>query len=550
MTKYPELDRVLSHLSTHRDTWANTTIPHRIELLNRCLESTLKIAPDWTNAACRAKGIDPDHNLAGEEYIAGAIAVVRHLRLFITTLAANAQLPPAHLSHREDGQIVAQVLPANLLDRLLWFGYRGEVWIEPGKPATQGQIYRQSTPVELALVLGAGNVSSIGVMDTLYQLFAQNRVVILKMNPVNAYLGEYLVQAFAPLIEGGFLQIVDGGAEVGEYLCHHPQVERIHITGSHRTHDAIVWGNTASEQQRRKADRHPRLSKPISSELGCVTPILVVPGKWSTSDLTFQARQVAAAIAHNASFNCAAGQILVTATGWAQRAEFLAILRRELARIPPRQAYYPGSQECYQTFLDRYPQAEQLGQRTESVIPWTFIPDISPSAEEYALTEEAFCGLLGEVTIEAHTALEFLSKAVIFVNEKVWGTLSCSLLIDRRTERKYRRELDTAIAQLRYGTIGVNIWSGAIFYVGSTTWGAYPGNSLDHIGSGLGIVHNTYLFDHPQKSVFYAPFRIFPTPIWFPHHRNLLPLANRLMQFEAAPTWSNLFPVILAALKG
>jgi acyl-CoA reductase-like NAD-dependent aldehyde dehydrogenase len=546
---YPDIDRALLDLTARKQIWADTSIPQRIELLQKCLTATVKIAPEWTNAACIAKGIDPDCNLAGEEYIAGAIAVVRHLRLLIETLTANAQLPPPQLSQRENGQIVAQVLPANLLDRLLWFGYRGEVWLEPGKPATQGQIYRQPTPGQLALVLGAGNVSAIGAMDTLYQLFAANRVVILKTNPVNAYLGEYLAQAFAPLIEAGYLRIVDGGADIGDYLCHHPQVDTIHITGSHHTHDAIVWGATASERQQRKADDNPKLTKPITSELGCVTPILVVPGNWSTADLTFQARQVAAAIAHNASFNCAAAQILVTASGWAQREEFLDLLRRELTHTPPRQAYYPGSQERYQSFLDRYPQTELLGTRTESVIPWTLIPDLPPSAGEYALTEEAFCGLLAEVQIPATTAPEFLTTAVNFANEKLWGSLSCTLLIDRNTQRKYQQELHTAIADLKYGTIGVNIWSGATFYVGSTTWGAYPGNSLDNIGSGMGIVHNTYLFDYPQKSVFYAPFRIFPTPLWFAKHRSLLPLAKELLKFEAAPSWTNLITVAIAAMQ-
>jgi Aldehyde dehydrogenase family len=550
MTDYPELDRALSHLATRKEIWANTPIPERIELLQRCLASTLNIAPTWTQAACKAKGIDPDSNLVGEEDIAGVIAVIRHLRLLIESLTANGQLSPPQITHRENGQIVAHILPANLLDRVLWFGYRGEVWLEPNQPATQGQIYRQPTPGKLALVLGAGNVSSIGALDTLHKLFTENQVVILKMNPVNAYLGEYLNLALAPLIAGGFLHLVEGKAEVGAYLCHHPLVDTVHITGSHRTHDAIVWGNTIAEQQERKATHQPCLTKPITSELGCVTPILVVPGKWSRSDLTFQARQVAAAIVHNASFNCAAGQILLTASGWAQREEFLTLLRQELAQTPPREAYYPGSQERYQSFLDRYPQSEQLGPRTDAVIPWTLIPDIPALAGEYALTEEAFCGLLGEVKIAAKTAPEFLTNAVNFVNEKVWGTLSCTLLIDGKTQRQYPAELDTAIAQLRYGTIGVNIWSGAIFYVGSTTWGAYPGNSLDNIGSGIGCVHNTYLFDRPQKSVFYAPFRIFPTPIWFATHRNLRSLAQKLIKFEAAPSWASLVPVVLAAVRG
>ena len=550
ITNFDEIDRAIASLHSHRDRWVETNIPQRLAYLQDCLDRTVDIAEDWANAGCEAKGIDPKSTLAGEEWITGPIATVRNIRLLMNTLQANGQLPPPKISRRPDGQVVAEILPANLIDQMLYLGYRAEVWLKLEKTPTQGQIYREQTAGKVGLILGAGNVSSIVATDVLSKLFSENQIVIVKMNPVNAYIGEYLVQAFAPLIQAGFLHIVYGGIAVGEYLCQHSQLEVIHITGSHLTHDAIVWGTTTREQQERKAANRPRLTKPITSELGCVTPILVVPGKWSKSDLTFQARQVASTISNNASFNCVSGQILVTASGWPQQAEFLAAVRRELAAIPPRPAYYPGAQDRYQAFLDQYPQSEALGTRTPEIVPWTIIPDVPPVAGEYALTEEAFCGILAQVSIESDSAPDFLAKAVDFVNEGVWGTLSCTVLIDPSTQKQYHHELDTAIANLKYGAIGVNIWSGMLFYFGSTTWGAYPGNTIADIGSGTGFVHNSYLFDHPQKSVVYAPFRIFPTPAWFANHKNLLNMAKQLLKLEANPTWKNLPLVVLAALRG
>ena len=549
-TDFDEIERAITSLCSHREQWEQATIPQRLVYLQDCLDRTLVVAENWTNAACEAKGIDLQSPLAGEELITGAIATIRNLRLLITTLQANGRLEPPKITRREDGQFIAQVLPANAIERLLYLGYRGEVWLEPGALPTQGQIYREPTAAKVALILGAGNVSAIVAMDALSKLFSENRVVIVKMNPVNAYVGKYIAQAFEPLITAGFLSIVYGGAEVGEYLCQHPQIDEIHITGSHRTHDAIVWGTNPSERQDRKTTNNPRITKPITSELGCVTPILVVPGNWLPSDLTFQARQVASTIAHNASFNCASGQVLVTASGWVQRDEFLAAVRRELAAIPSRQAYYPGAQERYRAFLDRYPQSEPLGAQTPDVVPWTLIPNVQPVAGEYALNEEAFCGILAEVAIAAQSAPDFLAQAVEFANDRLWGTLSCTVLIDRKTQRKYHSELDTAIANLRYGAIGVNIWSAMLFYFGSTTWGAYPGNTLADIGSGIGFVHNSYLFDRPQKSVVFAPFRIFPTPPWFANHRNLLRMAQKLLKFEAYPSWQNLPGLVMAALRG
>ncbi len=549
-TNFDEIDRAIATLHNHRERWVETSIAKRLAYLQDCLDRTLAIAQAWATAGCQAKGIEPRSTLAGEEWMTGPISTVRNIRLLMTTLEAQGQLSPPNLYQRKDGQFVAEVLPTNSIDRMLYLGYRGEVWLKPGTLPTQGRIYREPTAGKVALVLGAGNVSAIVAMDVLSKLFSENQIVIIKMNPVNAYIGTYLAQAFEPLIRSGFLQIVYGGAEVGEYLCQHPQVETIHITGSHHTHDAIVWGGTEDEQQQRKAANRPRLTKPITSELGCVTPILVVPGKWSKSDLTFQARQVASTIAHNASFNCVSGQLLVTASGWAQQTEFLAAVRRELAAIAPRQAYYPGAQDRYQTFLDRYPQSEALGTRNPQIVPWTIIPDVPPVAGEYALTEEAFCGILAQVSIDADAAPDFLTKAVDFANDLVWGTLSCTVLIDGKTQQRYHQEFDQAIVSLKYGTIGVNLWSGMLFYFGSTTWGAYPGNTLADIGSGTGFVHNSYLFDLPQKSVVYAPFRIFPTPAWFANHKNLLGMARQLLKLEAYPTWKNLPSVVIAALLG
>ncbi len=550
-TSFERADAIAIQLASRKDTWVQLGIPERITYLRRCLDGVRAIAEPWAEAACQAKGIDPDLSLAGEEWIAGPLATIRNLRLLIQALEAGGQPWPQHWQTRSDGQTVAQVFPENWMDRLLWMGFTAEVWIEPGQPPTQGAIYREKFHAgKVALVLGAGNISSIAPMDTLYKLFVEDQVVVLKMNPVNEYVGPLLEQAFQSLQADGFFGVVYGGAELGGYLCQHSQIDTVHITGSHQTHDAIVWGSTPAEQKRRKMTQEPLLSKPITSELGCVTPVLVVPGSWSQADIVFQARHIASMVAHNASFNCTAAKVIVTAKGWDQRDTFLAQLRRELAAIPARQAYYPGAQQCYQTFLKQYPQAQALASKTEQSVPWTVTFEVSPELGEYALTHEAFCGVLAEVALEAGNAPEFLAQAVEFANQKIWGTLSCNLLIDPTTEKKCPMELEEAIANLRYGGIGVNVWTGAVYLMGIPTWGAFPGQSLTNIGSGRGVVHNTYLFDHPQKSVVRAPFRIRPTPVWFANHKNLLQLAKRLTAFEADPAWNKLPGVFIAALKG
>src|SRR5207248_6944156 len=125
-----------------------------------------------------------------------------------------------------------------IYDRLFFNGITAEIWMEPGVtaaelPHTQAVVYQDKHhPGKVALVLGAGNVSSIGPMDILYKLFVEDQVVLLKTNPVNAYLGPLIEESFRALVEPGFLRVVYGGAEEGAYLCNHVGIDDIHITGS------------------------------------------------------------------------------------------------------------------------------------------------------------------------------------------------------------------------------------------------------------------------------------------------------------------------------
>ena len=129
-------------------------------------------------------------------------------------------------------------------------------------------------------MLGAGNVSAIPMLDALYCLFADGDVVVLKMNPVNEAYGPVFERVLEPLIRDGYLAIVYGGADVGEHLTGSDLVDTVHITGSERTYDTIVFGAGAAGQEA-KAAGTPRFAKPIRSELGGASPTIVVPGPWT-----------------------------------------------------------------------------------------------------------------------------------------------------------------------------------------------------------------------------------------------------------------------------
>lgn len=548
-------DQKLARLSEGRPKWVALSAADRANLLRRCMSTTLAVADLWAETACQMKGYHIGSNGHGEEYLAGTLPTMRNLRLFAEALEAGGEPTLPKTWQRPDGQWVAQVFPQSLLDKALFTGVTCDMWIMPGERPTQGRIYRDKRAGKggtggVSVVLGAGNQSSIAPMDVLYKLVVDDEVCILKMNPVNEQIGPVIEKALAPLVEAGFLEVVYGGVEVGQHLTDHPLVTSIHITGSARAHDAIIWGPGPDGDARKKAGT-PRLDKHITSELGCVSPVLVVPGDWTDAELDHQARQVSSMLVYNCGFNCNGARLIVLAKGWKLRARFEQAVKDKLAANPTRRAYYPTAQATWKTFTSQYPNATTLGKVTDpSALPWTVLEGVHATAGEYALENEPWCGIFSFVDLDVTTPADFLAQAVPFANDKCWGTLSCNLLVDPRTESANKAAVEQAIADLRYGAVAVNCWSGLNYGLVNAVWGAFPGHPLDDIQSGQGFVHNGLLVDHPQKSVVRAPFVMKPTPAWFTDHKNNIALGRIMTSFEAAPSWFKVPAVAITALKG
>jgi acyl-CoA reductase-like NAD-dependent aldehyde dehydrogenase len=559
-----EMEAALATLQKQKQTWVQVAVPERIAIVDALIRDFAALAPRWVEAAIQAKGISPDSPNVGEEWGAGAWPVVkqlRQLRQALSEIAAEGQPRiPGPVTIRPDGQVVAQVFPHSSYDKLFFAGVTAEVWMEPGVTkeetiTTQAAIYKDKQHAgKVALVLGAGNVASIGPLDIIYKLFMEDQVVLYKTNPVNAYLGPLLQEAFRALIDPGYLRIVYGGAAEGAYLCNHESIEEIHITGSDKTFDAIVFGPGA-EGAKRKAEKAPQLHKRITGELGNVSPVIVVPGPWSQSDLSYQAMHIASMLTNNAGFNCNATRVVIQHAGWGQRSDLLREIRHVLAKIPLRAAYYPGAQERQQAFVAAHPEAAELfGTPQDKELAWTLITGLDPHRpDDICFTTEAFCGLFGETALEAGSVVEYIERAVAFANEHIWGTLNATLLVHPHSlkDPQVAEAVERAIANLRYGSVGVNYWAGISYALGTTTWGAFPGHPIYDIQSGNGVVHNTLMFARPQKSVLRAPFRSTPTPTWFASElgkgRKVFP---KLVQFEAHPSPLKVPGIMWAALRG
>jgi hypothetical protein len=130
------------------------------------------------------------------------------------------------------------------------------------------------------------------------------------------------------------------------------------------------------------------------------------------------------------------------------------------------------------------------------------------------------------------------------------------------TAKQLGDELDRAVARLRDGGIGINIWVGAAFLLARAAWGAFPGRSYADVQSGIGVVHNALMFDRPQKTVVFAPFRpfprsvahrelaLFPKPPWFLDNKTSESTVRKLTEFAANPSGRRLPALLASALRG
>ncbi len=555
------LDQALRDLSAKTSWWASQDPGSRAALLEATLDATVAASPLWLSAACQAKGLDPASSAAGEELFSGIGTFVRMAKTLLTSLrdldAGRQPQFPGPVTEASDGRLVVGVFPKTIFDRILYAGTSAQVWMEAG--VTRREIERdqarayQNRQVHhgISLVLGAGNVASLGPRDVLTKLFVEGHTVILKANPVNDYLVAHWSAAMAPLIDAGVVRIVTGGADAGSYLCKHDLVSDIHITGSDKTFDAIVFG-TGETGASNKAASTPIIDKPVTGELGSVSPVIVVPGTWSDADILFQAEHVATMVANNAGFNCLTPRVLITWKHWPQRDAFLRALAQVLSAIPTREAYYPGAQERYGSFKQAHPDMLELGGASAKTLPWAIVEGLDPLAvDDICFNVEAFCSLTSETALDATDEAAFVDAAVGFANDVVWGSLSATILVHPTSlaDVVVGSRVEAAVAKLRYGSIGVNLWHALSFALGVTTWGAYPGHAINDIQSGLGVVGNAYMFDHTLKSVVRGPFRAKPKPAWFVTSRSSLAVMKRLLTFEAHPSWRRLPGLLLAALR-
>ena len=242
---HAEVDRALEDLGVGEKTWGSLTLLDRRALLEQVRDLTASHAEEWVTAAVAIKKLDAASPLVGEEWISGPYAFAGGAATLARSLAAletgDSPIAGATFGSAPGGRTTVRVLPLGIFDSLLLNGFSADVWLQPGVDASrakQAAGLAQRDPAHthgIGVVLGAGNIMSIAPLDTLYELFAHNRVVALKLNPITDLMLPVLAKVLAPLIDVGAVRLLTGGAELGTYLVNHGAVDHVHMTGSIRS---------------------------------------------------------------------------------------------------------------------------------------------------------------------------------------------------------------------------------------------------------------------------------------------------------------------------
>lgn len=512
-----------------------------------------------------AKGIDKRPGGFGEELLAGAVIIQRYVRLLAESLEQIRErgaplLGDDRVRRLPSGEVSVQVMPHSLPDRALFMPYTIDVRLAATVDAAdvrsaQASFYQAAGAADYAApegsvvaVLGAGNVASIPALDLLHECFVAGRACVLKMSPVNAYLGPAFEHVFAPISELGGLAIVYGGADAGRALLGSPHVSHVHMTGAIETHDAIVWGPPGPERAERQRNGTPLLQKSITSELGNISPVVVTPGPYSERELTDVTESIAGMLFNNASFNCNGAKLLVVPKHLAEAVT--SRLEALFTAQPPRAAYYPGAVARYAA-LTAKGKPGQVWSAPAGVgqLPWTLLTGLTPGCGAESFQLEPFCPLLSVVELEEAEPEAFLARAVRFLNDEVWGTLNAMLFVPSAYEGDASVEaaVNRAVDELRYGTVAINYWPAIGYGTGTPPWGGHPSSTLQDAQSGIGFVHNSLMLEQIQKVVLRGPLRSFPKQFYYPGHRYLEPLARGLFDFEST---GNVLPLLRTGLYG
>ena len=541
-----DIDRFITTLRTKSKEFNSISNVQLASMLEETISNIKEVAFFWATICSDNKGTTKTP-AEGEEWLGGPFASVLATQYYIKSLTNDDDLAEKKYNSEENSY---KVFPNNFTERITFPFIDAKVIFNKSMSFDDINKYRgfskrYDIDPSITLVLGAGNFSSIPYLDVLYHLITRKSVILLKLNPVNEYLKPVFEKVFQNFIERGYIIVTTGNIDESKYMATHPGINHIHLTGSDKTFEDIVYGRELTDKERKSKSLSKINNKPITSELGNVTPIIIHPGKWSTSDIKYQARKIVTAKLNNNGFNCIAAQVVVLPDGWGQTDTLIKFVKHYMSKAKERKAYYPESIERLEKL-----EKDKGYERVNALSCVT--PHLTREIKAYSKFEidEVWSSTIYFKKIEYTSIEDFANKAIDYCNDELWGNLGVSVII-KDHDRKFNKHITNLyIDKLNYGTVAINEWAAIGYIIPQLPWGGFPGNRDNDIQSGQSVVHNSMLFESPLKGVVNTKFRIsrLIDPPWFVTNKKARRLFKNLTYYQINNSKINFLKLIFAAL--
>ena len=541
-----DIDRFITTLRTKSKEFNSISNVQLASMLEETISNIKEVSFFWATICSDNKGTTKTP-AEGEEWLGGPFASVLATQYYIKSLTNDDDLVEKKYNSEENSY---KVFPNSFTERITFPFIDAKVIFNKSMSFEDINKYRgfskrYDIDPSITLVLGAGNFSSIPYLDVLYHLITRKSVILLKLNPVNEYLKPVFEKVFQNFIERGYIIVTTGNIDESKYMATHPGINHIHLTGSDKTFEDIVYGRELTEKERKSKSLSKINNKPITSELGNVTPIIIHPGKWSTSDIKYQARKIVTAKLNNNGFNCIAAQVVVLPDGWGQTETLIKFVKHYMSKAKERKAYYPESIERLEKL-----EKDKGYERVNALSCVT--PHLTREIKAYSKFEidEVWSSTIYFKKIEYTSVEDFANKAIDYCNDELWGNLGVSVII-KDHDRKFNKHITNLyIDKLNYGTVAINEWAAIGYIIPQLPWGGFPGNSDNDIQSGQSVVHNSMLFESPLKGVVNTKFRISRNidPPWFVTNKKARRLFKNLTYYQIHNSNINFLKLIFAAL--
>ena len=541
-----DIDRFISTLRTKSKEFNSISNVQLASMLEETISNKKEVSYFWATICSDNKGTTKTP-AEGEEWLGGPFASVLATQYYIKSLINDDDLVEGNFNNSENSY---KVFPNNFIERITFPFINAKVYFNKSMSFEdinkfRGFSKRYDIEPSITLVLGAGNFSSIPYLDVLYHLITRRSVILLKLNPVNEYLKPVFEKVFKNFIERGYIIVTNGNINESKYMATHPGINHIHLTGSDKTYEDIVYGRELTGNERSIKTLSKINPKPITSELGNVTPIIIHPGKWSTSDIKYQARKIVTGKLNNNGFNCIAAQVVVLPDGWGHTETLIKYVKYYMNKSKDRKAYYPDSIERL-TKLEK----DKSYERVNSLSCTT--PHLTREIKAYNKYEldEVWSSTIYFRKIAYSNAEDYVKKSIDYCNNELWGNLGVSVIIKNHNNKFNKHITNSYIENLKYGTIAINEWAAIGYIIPQLPWGGFPGNKDNDIQSGQSVVHNSMLFESPLKGIVETKFRIsrLIDPPWFITNRKSRRLFMNLTYFQINNTKINLIKLIFSAL--